>query len=334
MLLLLFPLAAVVKHFDDFQEDQFDFHSYCLRKVTLRAYISVLRFEDVVYGQDFFCEAAAGIIRIYLHLYDIPASNETEEPDYSNMDASERKKAKAIARKKKKASEKKETEMKAKGEETHQNGNQKPNQKAKGAVIDEDPFGLEYLKKDPMEEAKKYSSMLAKFAPKNLETWILQYDVAVRRKKPMLALQALFKARSIDGESSELFVRIVDFAGKVGSFGDSSAAVSAVIAAEAPVLLGKQSVGNFIKSAAVKIRENPLTDLPMRTAVARAIADSKDESIDDTVSLITDGGMDARKVSVETCRAALEVLKSLGSDAAEATKRWTESTRERFPDAA
>jgi len=24
---------AITKHFDDFQEDQFDFHGYCIRKV-------------------------------------------------------------------------------------------------------------------------------------------------------------------------------------------------------------------------------------------------------------------------------------------------------------
>jgi NMDA receptor-regulated protein 1 len=321
-----------VKHFDDFQEDQFDFHSYCLRKVTLRAYVSVLRFEDVVYGQSFFCEAAAGIIRIYLRLYDIPSSNETEEPDYSAMDAAERKKAKAIARKKKKASEKKETEMKTKSDETVvQNGNQKANQKNnKGAVVDEDPLGLEYLKKSPLDEAKKYSSMLAKYAPENLTTWILQYDVSMRRKKPMLALQALFKARSLDAESSELFTRIIDLSSKLDTFGDLSAAVRSVIAEEAPVLLGMNSLDAFVKDAAALIRNNPITGLPTRTAVVKALTDANIESIRDAVSLITNGGMEARDVSVATCLAALDLLKSFGAEAADATKEWQDAVRRRF----
>jgi NMDA receptor-regulated protein 1 len=332
-----FPLydtspAAVVKHFDDFQEDQFDFHSYCLRKVTLRAYVSVLRFEDVIYGQPFFCEAAAGIIRIYLHLNDIPTSNEMDEPDYSTMDAAERKKAKAIARKKKKATEKKETEMKTKNEETVvQNGSQKTNQKSKGAVIDDDPLGLEYLKKTPLDEAKKYSSMLAKYAPKNLATWILQYDVAMRRKKPMLALQSLFKARALDIESSELFVRIVDFSSRLRTFDTSSVAVRAVIAEEAPVVLGMRSLVDFIKDARDKIRQDPLTGLSMRTAVTKALVDANIQSIKDSVELITDGGMEARNVSVETCLAALDVLMSFGSESAEATNNWREAMRRRFP---
>ena len=38
--------TAVLKHFATFEEDQFDFHSYCVRKMTLRSYISMLRMED------------------------------------------------------------------------------------------------------------------------------------------------------------------------------------------------------------------------------------------------------------------------------------------------
>jgi hypothetical protein len=39
-------LMAVDKHFADIMEDQFDFHSYCLRKMTLRAYVRMLRCES------------------------------------------------------------------------------------------------------------------------------------------------------------------------------------------------------------------------------------------------------------------------------------------------
>ncbi|CAI5744760.1 unnamed protein product [Peronospora destructor] len=34
---------AVENHFNDFVEDQFDFHTYCIRKMTLRSYIQLLR---------------------------------------------------------------------------------------------------------------------------------------------------------------------------------------------------------------------------------------------------------------------------------------------------
>jgi hypothetical protein len=40
---------AISKHFADFQEDQFDFHSYCMRQMTLRSYVKMLRMEDRIY---------------------------------------------------------------------------------------------------------------------------------------------------------------------------------------------------------------------------------------------------------------------------------------------
>ena len=43
-------LTAVQKHFADFQEDQFDFHTYCARKSTLRAYMAMLRMQDTIFA--------------------------------------------------------------------------------------------------------------------------------------------------------------------------------------------------------------------------------------------------------------------------------------------
>lgn len=65
---------AVVKHFDDIHEDQFDFHSYCVRKTTLRAYVGMLRMEDKLYGHPFFARAAVGAVKVYLALLDKPSA--------------------------------------------------------------------------------------------------------------------------------------------------------------------------------------------------------------------------------------------------------------------
>ena len=54
---------AVEKHYTDMTEDQFDFHSYCLRKMTLRAYVSMLKFQDRLHAHEYFHKAAAGAIR-------------------------------------------------------------------------------------------------------------------------------------------------------------------------------------------------------------------------------------------------------------------------------
>ena len=320
-----------MKHFEDIQEDQFDFHSYCLRKVTLRAYINVLRFEDDVYGHDFFCRAAEGIIRIYLHLHDHPLID-LDEPDYSKMSAVERKKAKAIARKKKKASEKQVDDNKT-NDVLLENGKVQNQNTGKNAVVDEDPLGKELLKKVPIDEAKTYSSMLSKYAPKRFNSWVLQYDVAMRRKKPLLALQALHKMKKLHPSSSELFLRTVEFAGQTNNF-DASPGVSLIVLTdEFPEVLGNQTVTEFIDQTIAKIRSDPLTDLPMRTATVKAIIDTKHGPVNDALPLIINGGIDARKVTVETCLDALALLTNLGVEAREATKEWTEHVSKRFPSA-
>ena len=125
-----------MKHFDDFHEDQFDFHSYCVRKVTLRAYTDVLKFEDNLWGEDYYFKAAEGTIQIYLNLHDNPSiMKESEEPDYSKMTASERKKAKAIARKKRAQAEKKEAEKKKQLDGSENGGRRKNAQQKKGAKM-------------------------------------------------------------------------------------------------------------------------------------------------------------------------------------------------------
>lgn len=60
----------MTKHFDDFVEDQFDFHGYCIRKMTLRAYIDMLQMEDRIYNDPSYAKATCGAIRCYLTLHD------------------------------------------------------------------------------------------------------------------------------------------------------------------------------------------------------------------------------------------------------------------------
>ena len=93
--------TSVETHFRDIREDQFDFHTYCLRKMTLRSYIQMIRMEDRIHGHRFFVRAAQGMARCYQALHEINAGNadENAEPDYSTMTPQEKKKAKQIARK-------------------------------------------------------------------------------------------------------------------------------------------------------------------------------------------------------------------------------------------
>lgn len=321
--------TSVVKHFEDWHEDQFDFHSYCIRKGTLRAYLDVLRFEEELWGLDNYARAAEGISRLYLHLYDNPnLTKEDEEPDYSSMTAAERKKAKAIARKKKKAAEKKMEEEKAAAAEAA-NANQKKG--AKPAVIDEDPNGEALLKRDPLEEAKKFSAILSRHAPSRLSTWLLQYDVAIRRKKAVLAMQALFKGRALDPQNGELFTRIVDFSDKASPEDDSHDAVKEILKDELPKLYDGKALSQFVRDAAASAKGDASTNLSLRIAIARAIAKTKTGSTSDAASLIVDQGLDGQGVSVDTAKAALACLDEFGDEASAAKTKWIAAIKERFP---
>jgi N-alpha-acetyltransferase 15/16, NatA auxiliary subunit len=301
--------------------------------VTLRSYIEVLRFEDKLYGEDYYFEAASGIIEIYLHLYDNPGlTMSDDEPDYSKMSAADRKKAKSLARRKK-AQEKKDAEQKEK--EAEQNGkSSNTNKKGKhgSGAVEDDPNGEELLKKDSLEESQKYVSIISKFAPNRFETWMLQYDVAIRRNKYLLALQALFRAQAIDAERSEYLSRLVDFATKMDYTGDLPGAVGTIIKEETPRLMENQHVGAFLVAASANIRkEGSTASLPTRTAVAKALVEAKSGSVSDAAALIVDGGISARGVSVQTCQDALAALKAFGAGAASAAENWVAQVKERFP---
>jgi hypothetical protein len=53
-----------VQHFHDFDEDQLDFHAYCVRKQTLRAYLDLLRWEDNVHSHRFYYRAATNLVEV------------------------------------------------------------------------------------------------------------------------------------------------------------------------------------------------------------------------------------------------------------------------------
>lgn len=72
------------KHFFEITDDQFDFHTYCMRKMTLRAYVDLLRLEDVLRKHAFYFKAARSAIEIYLKLHDNPLTNESKEQEVNS----------------------------------------------------------------------------------------------------------------------------------------------------------------------------------------------------------------------------------------------------------
>merc|ERR1712139_585259 len=115
------------QHFHDIQEDQFDFHSYCFRKTTLRTYVRFLRMQDDLYSHKFYRRAAKAAMIIYKQILDNPVDE----------------------KKKLKHQQKREAKSKEK-----QEGGSKTDDKSAGAKgkKDDDPKGEKLLAPEKIEE--------------------------------------------------------------------------------------------------------------------------------------------------------------------------------------
>lgn len=175
--LALKRFTSVYNIFDVWQEDQFDFHSFSLRKGQIRAYIDMIRWEDKLREHPFYSRAALAAIDIYIKIHDKPLSNGVNgRGDANGDDEVERKKA---AKKARKEAQKAEREAIAKKNE--------PNKAVKdveGEVKkkDDDPDGVKLgATTQPMEDAMKFLTPLLQFSPKSIDAQIAGFEVYLRR---------------------------------------------------------------------------------------------------------------------------------------------------------
>lgn len=183
------------KFYVDYFDDQFDFHSYCLRKLTLRAYVSALRWEDKLRAHPFYLKAAKGAVEAYLALADKP--KETEEIDETNMTEAEKKKARNKARKAalKAQQDAEAKKIQIKEEAAKQKHDKKP--------VDEDPEGDKYLSTTkPLEDALQFVKPLELLAPFNVEVHALGFEIYIRQQKYLLAAKSLSKIAKVDKNSA------------------------------------------------------------------------------------------------------------------------------------
>eukprot|EP00471_Norrisiella_sphaerica_P001837 CAMPEP_0184490590 /NCGR_PEP_ID=MMETSP0113_2-20130426/18271_1 /TAXON_ID=91329 /ORGANISM="Norrisiella sphaerica, Strain BC52" /LENGTH=888 /DNA_ID=CAMNT_0026874535 /DNA_START=83 /DNA_END=2749 /DNA_ORIENTATION=+ len=201
---------SVEKHFEDISEDQFDFHTWCLRKSTLRAYVDMLKYQEVLRGHRFFKKAANNIIKVYTTIFDKPqktadGSGEDGDVDMEKLTPKERralkKRQKRLAAKAKKKQEAEEAKKKAaKDAEDAQKGTASAqSEAAKASTLKESiPDGKKYAESpDPLGQATKMVKELQLYAAKDIDTHIAAFEVYIRKKRCLLSLQALKKALKI-----------------------------------------------------------------------------------------------------------------------------------------
>ncbi|CAJ2512627.1 Uu.00g007460.m01.CDS01 [Anthostomella pinea] len=200
---------AVYDIFDVWQEDQFDFHSFSLRKGQIRAYVDMIRWEDHIREHPFYTRAALGAIAAYLGMYDSKqmVNGVNGSADASGDEAAEKKKAAKKARKEAQKVEREAAEKAAK---------QDPN-KAKGAAAepvkkDDDPNGLRLAATtEPLVVATKFLAHILEFSPKNIDGQVAGFEVYLRREKYLLALRCLTAAQAIDASNPAVHEQAVRF---------------------------------------------------------------------------------------------------------------------------
>ena len=178
--LALKRFTSVYDVFEIWQEDQFDFHNFSLRKGQIRAYVDMIRWEDHLRDHPFFSRGARGAIRAYLRLYDHPELAHGPQTNGVNGELSKAEKKKAQKKAAKAA-------QKAEQEEAEKQDAKKTNQTtADGEVkkVDTDPNGSKLVQTEkPLEDAMKFLNLLLDFSPKNIDSHLLGFEVFIRRSE-------------------------------------------------------------------------------------------------------------------------------------------------------
>ena len=248
---------AVQKHFAIYDDDQFDFHGYCMRKTTLRAYIDLLNMEDNLYAHKFYQRALRGAVSIMLSLEDRKAGasdgaadNDQDGADLSHLPPAERKKEKARLRKLRK---KQEEQEEAKRLALEAEAKEKAKEKGEGrggnivAPKDEDPKGEKLIEKATLDEAASWCSRVQRLRGCHSDTHAVIADVMIRRQKYVAALKNVVSGLSKTPNHPECTTMLVKLAIAFSSSSTDNPLVHSIVDAELrDVMGGNIDVNRFV----------------------------------------------------------------------------------------
>lgn len=263
---------SIEQHFEDIIEDQFDFHTYCLRKMTLTAYVRMIRWADSLRSHRFFFKAAQGAVRCYLSLHDKPEESTEDDPELAGLDPVERKKrAKALKRKNKKLSKEDEKEdgtslIMRKGKENDLD----PNGDALAATL------------HPLLEATRLIKLLQDNSPGNAQTHILSFEVYIRRGLFLLALRSLKRLSGLDSTLPDLHKMKIRFFHTVEMLKNKNSRVSNILAVERSEM-GLNDLTQFNQDYRAKFSHS----FPHQIAVAESFIFLDPSNIERAVSPLT-----------------------------------------------
>ncbi|XP_043268220.1 N-alpha-acetyltransferase 15, NatA auxiliary subunit [Venturia canescens] len=205
----------VDRHFSEIIEDQFDFHTYCMRKMTLRSYVGLLRLEDVLRSHPFYFKAAKCAMEVYLRLHDNPLPDPTQiqEIDTENLAPSELKKLRNKQRKQRRKAEleRQQAAQAQEKREQHNKSRQQADPDFEQPTLDElIPEKLERVD-DPLEQAIKFLQPLQNLASDRIETHLTAFEIYIRKHRTLLMLQSIKRAHRLDENNPDLHACLVQF---------------------------------------------------------------------------------------------------------------------------
>ncbi|CAH1394311.1 unnamed protein product [Nezara viridula] len=302
----------VDRHFSEIVEDQFDFHTYCMRKMTLRSYVGLLRLEDVLRSHKFFQKAASCAINVYLHLHDVPIKDQKHEEQMKLEDLapSELKKLRNKQRKAQRKAELQQAELTAAAEkrEQHNKSRQTANDQESDSIPQDEliPDKLARVS-DPLEQAIKFLCPLQTLASNNVNTHLMAYEIYSRKGKPLLMLQSVKRAYKVDGNHPLVHEAVVRYSKKMlqwESEGNLPTSVSKVIAIQMePILKGRTAFQ--INDEYLKKYYN---SLPARLQAARVMYMLDNSKQREAIDLATNLESSLEGISIQNC---IDVINSL-----------------------
>lgn len=189
---------------DQMWYEQIDFHSWSVRKFTLRAYLNAMKWWDSTRSHPAAVKAGLQTVELCCKLYDHPeliqkrlaGAAEAEKQQKAHEEASAPKLS--VAQKKRlKAKQKAEATKKAEAEAN--------NEDIEPKYPDPDPTGLKALQGlEPLALAQSECGLLQQYAPDNVNTWTATFEWAVRAEQWLIAVRAAKNVERLDPDTAQL----------------------------------------------------------------------------------------------------------------------------------
>ncbi|XP_063227902.1 N-alpha-acetyltransferase 15, NatA auxiliary subunit [Bacillus rossius redtenbacheri] len=321
------------RHFSEIIEDQFDFHTYCMRKMTLRSYVGLLRLEDILRSHPFYFKAARCAIEVYLRLHDKPLKDETAEQELNteNLAPAELKKLRNKQRKARRKAELERQQAAQAQEKREQHNKSRQQGDAEPDALQQDELVPEKLARaeDPLGQAVRFLQPMQTLAAQRVQTHLMAFEIYSRKQRPLLMLQSIKRAYRLAPDHPQLHCCLVLFCKGMARWqGSLEPPVATVIRQEMEPISGGRSAHQLNEQfLAAHAR-----DLEALFQGARMMYHLDPLRQEEAIKLATKLDKDIQNVNLKTCTKVLTSLKNgeFGSCPTQIAE-YKESCHTRFP---